>query len=383
MLRRQALRAIVCLWGGCVAGEPARSFAACGDDQNNGAVIPANAPQRGVVHIVVFSNFEGSLIDVQPAIQWFNECSAAHPAIVWTHMYNPIYLVMETPQLKKAEATLSSYLRDLQSRTKAEVGLHLHLYYDLVTRLGVSPRAYPYAGDTSPGCDDQRKPEVDRGNGYDVLMTGYTTHEQALLLDASVKAFVDHDFERPTSFCAGYSAADPDLQAVLAERGFRVSFSAQSVPPAHYGTCWERLLKWSGHITPLTIPYRVARHSILPPPHVEDDYLDLVEVPLNLGVDSNDLYLRKSRVSRVDMFDKHYAAAGRSGEETAVCIGVHAEVIAGEVWGKGPVSEVVDRFLTHAERRAAEGRAEIRFGKVSDVAARFRNNTSSSGVSNE
>jgi hypothetical protein len=82
------------------------------------------------------------------------------------------------------------------------------------------------------------------------------------------------------------------------------------------------------------------------------------------------------------MFDGHYTAAKDSGQETAVCIGVHAKVIAGETWGKGPVSEVADRFLTHVERRAAEGGAEIRYGKVSEVAARFRDNTSSNGVAN-
>jgi hypothetical protein len=40
----------------------------------------------------------------------------------------------------------------------------------------------------------------------------------------------------------------------------------------------------------------------------------------------------------------------------------------------------MDRFLTHVERRAKDGRAEIRYGKVSEAAARFRDNKSSSGV---
>jgi hypothetical protein len=346
----------------------------------NAPAPPGKASKAGVVHVVVFSNFEGNLLDAGPAIKWFDACTAAHPVIVWTHMYNPLYLVVDSPGLRKAEATISPYLRDLQSRGKAEIGLHLHPYYDLVRRLGVSPRGHPYASDTSPGCNDRRDPAVDRLGGYDVLMTGYTASEQTTLLGASLKAFADRGFDRPTSFCAGYSAADPTLQSVVAAKGFRASFSAQSVPPAHYGTCWERLLKWSGHITPLTIPYRVARNSILPPPHADHEYLDLVEVPLNMGVDNNDLYLHKSRVTRVDMFDRHYNAAMRSGQETAVCIGVHAEVVAGETWGKGPVSHVMDRFLTHVERRAKEGGAEIRYGKVSEVAARFRDNKSSNGV---
>jgi hypothetical protein len=366
--------------GGSLWGARASSSAVAADRNGSDAAPSGKTPKQGIAHVVVFSNFEGNLHDAQPALRWFDACTAAHPAIAWTHMYNPIYLVADSPELRKAETIITPYLRDLQSRKKAEVGLHLHCFYDLVRRLGVSPRGYPYASDTSAGCDDRRDPAADRLGGYDVLMTGYTAGEQAAMLDASLKGFADRGFERPTSFCAGYSAADPSLQAVVASKGLRVSFSAQSVPPDHYGTCWERLLKWSGHITPLTIPYRVSRNSILPPPHTDDDYLDLVEVPLNMGVDANDLYLQKSRVTRIDMFDKHYTAATRLGRETAVCIGVHAEVIAGETWGKGPVSEVMDRFLTHVERRAKEGGAEIRYGKVSDVAARFRDNKSSSGV---
>jgi hypothetical protein len=378
MHRRQALRLMAGLCGGALLSARANSSAVAAESSSNDAAPSGKASKPGVVHVVVFSNFEGNLQDAQPALRWFDACTAAHPAIVWTHMYNPIYLVADSPEMRKAEATITPYLRDMQSRKKAEVGLHLHCFYDLVRRLGVSPRGYPYASDTSAGCNDRRDPAADRLGGYDVLMTGYTRDEQAAMLDASLKAFADRGFERPTSFCAGYSAADPTFQAVVADKGFRVSFSAQSIPPNHYGTCWERLLKWSGHITPLSIPYRVSRNSILPPPHTDDDYLDLVEVPLNMGVDANDLYLQKSRVTRADMFDRHHTPATRSGRETAVCIGVHAEVVAGETWEKGPVSEVMDRFLTHVERRAKEGGAEIRYGTVSEVAARFRDNKSSS-----
>jgi hypothetical protein len=74
------------------------------------------------------------------------------------------------------------------------------------------------------------------------------------------------------------------------------------------------------------------------------------------------------------MFDRHYNWARSSGKETAVAIGVHADVVGLETWGKGPVFEVIDGFLAHVARRASEGGAEIRYGTVSGIAPRFYQN---------
>ena len=49
--------------------------------------------------------------------------------------------------------------------------------------------------------------------------------------------------------------------------------------------------------------YRVNRHTILPPLHDEADYLNLVEIPLNMWVDTFRLTLDNQEVSREDMFD--------------------------------------------------------------------------------
>lgn len=380
MRRRDALRVMFGLGGLGFLGLQNSNLVAREERQSIGPTHVATSTKPGAIHVVVFSNFEGWSRDADKAIQWFDACTAAYPSIRWTHMYNPMYLVKPSPQLLEAAKTYNSYLRDGQVQGKIEVGLHLHMFHDLIEKMGVTPRAYPYAGDKTPECNDQRKVEEDRQLGYDVLMTGYSAAEKAKLLDVSIDAFVANGFGKPKSFCAGYSAANPELQAVLVQKGLQVSFSAQVIPPDHYGSCWERLLKWSGNITPLTIPYKVARNSILPPPQADDQYLELVEFPLNMGVDSNDLYLAKARVTRTDMFDRHYRWAKQTGNDTAVAIGVHTEVISGETWGQGPVSEIVDQFLSHVARRATDGDVEIRYGKVSEVAQSFRNNKSLSGA---
>ncbi len=289
-------------------------------------------------------------------------------------MYNPRYLVVKSTEMDGADAGFTPYLLKAQADRQAEVGLHIHMFYDLIRHLGVRPRTYPYAGGATSECEHRRTIKEDSSSGYDVLMTGYTRKERSMILDESIAAFVHRGFSPPKAFCAGYSAADPDLQALLVRKGFTVSFSAQAIHPNEYGGCWDRLLDWSGHISPLTIPYRVSRTSILPPPHADRKYLDLVEVPLNMGVDAAELYLANKLVSRTDMFDRHYDWARNTGKETAVAIGVHADVVGLETWGDGPVSRVVDAFLAHVGARATEGGAEIRYGMVSDVASRFRQN---------
>jgi hypothetical protein len=335
----------------------------------------------GIVNVVVFSNFEGFVWEPEPAVQWFDACSKAHPAIRWTHMYNPIYLLLKQPKYAKIEAQCSPMLLEAEAKGNAEVGLHLHLFYDLVRVMGLNPRAYPHANDTSPRFDHRRSLAEDRSGGYDVLMTGYSAAERAALLDASIGAFLRRGFRRPTSFCAGYSAADPALQALLVQKQFTTSFAAQAVGPEDYPSGWYHQVDWYGTITPLTLPYRVSRHSILPPPHDTTEYLDLVEVPLNMAVDKNNLYFGDTVVSREEMFDCHFNWARNNGRETAVAIGVHADVVAGERWGSGKVSEVMDRFLTHVSRRAGEGGAQVRFATASAVGQGFWENKTVGSVS--
>ena len=337
----------------------------------------------GIVHVIVFSNFEGFSRDPAPVVRWFEACAKAHPAVRWTHMYNPWYLMIDRPDVVRTEAAFSPCLRDLQADGAAEIGLHIHMFYDLIKRMGVRERAHPFVGDRTASCDAAREVSEDpqgRNGGYDVLMTGYAPEERAAILDACVSAFQNRGFRRPTAFCAGYSAADPALQALLARKGFTTSFSAQAVGPKDYGRCWYRMLKWHGRITPFTIPYRVSCDTILPQPHDDGEHLDLVEVPLNMGVDANDLYHGDAMVSREDAFDCHCDWARENGKETAVAIGVHADVVGRETWPVGKVARVMDRFLTHVALRAGEGRAGIEYGTASEVAEHFRGNETVGGV---
>ncbi len=342
-------------------------------------------PPPGTVHVIVFSNFEGFQLNreqAQRVIDWFDACSAAHPEARWTHLYDPRHLLVDEPRFNEGAEIFDPYLLDLQSSGIAEIGIHMHMYYDLVRTMGVDPIDNPTGNDSSTACD------AHDADGYGVLLTGYSSAARSAILDAATMAFLSSGFQQPRTFCAGYSAADPVLQSLLVSKGFTTSFAAQPLTrltptPPNYPSCWLRWLNWSeGHITPLTIPYKVNRYSILPPPHDNEEYLELVEVPLNMWVDAYDLYRGSERVSRNDMFDLHYDWARETANQTAVAIGVHAEAVSdeAETWGSDDGSEVIriwkviDGFLKHVEERAGEGSVEIRYETASEVAEYFRDN---------
>jgi hypothetical protein len=331
----------------------------------------------GEVQVSVFTNFEGWLDDANVgtaanAVAWFRDCAAAFPEIVWTHLYSPRYLLVQDG----IDAVFTPYLLDVMQNEGAEIGIHAHLYFDMVARSGVTPRSTP------DGSSDDCSPSA--ADGYGVLLTGYESDERASIVVAAIEGLTFNGFPAPTTFCAGYSAADTELQTLIDGLGFSASFAAQPMPPrgtpGSYLGCWHDSLEWSGHISPLTMPYRVNRHTILPPPHDEANYLDLVEIPLNMWVDTFQLTLDGQDVTREDMFDRHVAWAGSNADSSAVAIGVHAEVVAGERFADGPVANLVTSFLHHVRDRQENSDVDIRFSTASDIAAVFLANTTTGNV---
>src|SRR5262245_57452287 len=88
--------------------------------------------RHGIVHVIVFAHFEGWPVDPEPAVQWFEGCSRAHPSVLWTYMYSPWHLILKSPEVAKSESVFSPFLLESQSKRKAEIGLHIHLDYELM-----------------------------------------------------------------------------------------------------------------------------------------------------------------------------------------------------------------------------------------------------------
>src|SRR2546427_8509911 len=59
----------------------------------------------------------------------------------------PYTTLFRSPEVVATECIFSPYLLSLQNSGMAEVGLHIHLYYDMISAMGVVPRGTPFAGD--------------------------------------------------------------------------------------------------------------------------------------------------------------------------------------------------------------------------------------------
>jgi len=100
-----------------------------------------------------------------------------------------------------------------------EVALHLHMWTDYVSAVGLVPRTAPsWAG---------------RGDGYDVPITAYPENEQQAMIGYGVKLMTQHGLPTPTSFRAGGDFADAATLRAVAASGFNVDCTAvaKDYPP--------------------------------------------------------------------------------------------------------------------------------------------------------
>ncbi|MCG3146663.1 MAG: hypothetical protein PCFJNLEI_00097 [Verrucomicrobiae bacterium] len=312
-----------------------------------------------VLHIVVYSNFEGFCMGAdraQQCVEGFELLTDRCPQVVWTHMFNPIHLIGSGAK-RECGAVFVPYLQKLRARQpRTDIGLHTHLFDSFIEALGLTPRAEP------------RGTTGENGGGYDVLLTGYPQTEQAVIIGNSVAAFAEHDLARPVTFCAGYSATNPAIQAFLEKCGFTTSFAGQVIPPGipeiSHHPCWYELLEWGENITPLTRPYRVQRDSILPGP---GPYLDrLVEVPLVADQDIRQLYLHRQPVSRQNLLDFHAELVRVTGRSSCVPLGVHDCFLERNDM-RAPVTAEMVACLEHVERIAARGAVTVRYSTAAEV----------------
>lgn len=325
---------------------------------------------NAALHVLAFSNFEGFCADRESAraiVAGFEEIDRqVVPAVQWTHMFSPRHL-LGGRGYREAGDEFIEYLHRLQKRKpRTEVGLHLHCFTDVIASLGVRPRLTPSA---SADPEDCTAPPGTAQSGYDVLLTGYSQEERERLIVGCTEAFLMAGLARPRTFCAGYSAADPAMQALLESCEFTTSFAAQILPRGvnglSYPPCWYELLEWGENLSPLTGPYRVRRESILP--GAAGPYLDrMVEIPLNTDTDVRPPYLHGRPVSRKTILDLHRDRAGKGGVNTCVSLGLHDVSL---VDGKTRVA-VVDEMISNLSFAAQIGRTddvEVVFGTASEV----------------
>jgi peptidoglycan/LPS O-acetylase OafA/YrhL len=163
-----------------------------------------------------------------------------------------------------------------------EIGMHLHMHYDLFRACNL-----PYR--TTPKWDS-------RANGHDVPTSAYTPEEFAQLLDCSLSFFEKYSFPKPVTYRAGGWFIDLKNLKVLPEKGFKIDTSARD----YYQ--WGNLTGfWDVDVTRKPYPISALNQN------QEDlnNNFNLIEVPNN-GSDSTN---NQSSVMK-DRFNQNYPDKG-------------------------------------------------------------------------
>lgn len=164
------------------------------------------------------------------------DATAQKYALPITHFFNPrIYT------RGKLTAARQDYLTAwVKERENDSIGLHLHMFKDMVEAAGVTPHEEPAWGITS--FHDE---------GYDVPTSSYTLEEQKQMLSWAKNIFAEKGLGTPLMFRAGGWFADETTLKALADSGFLLDSSGRT----KY-TLGSNKLAGAWDLSPTTQPYQ-------------------------------------------------------------------------------------------------------------------------------
>lgn len=134
-----------------------------------------------------------------------------------THYFNPrIYVATDINESRKT--FLTEWLKKRLGKNDA-IGMHLHMFYDLVTAAGVTPKNEPNWGDN--------------GDGYGSLTTNYTEEEMAKILTFAKSLFAQNGLPNPIFYRAGGWFANASTLQSVYSNGFVADSSGRN--EYHFG----------------------------------------------------------------------------------------------------------------------------------------------------
>lgn len=185
-----------------------------------------------------------------------------------THLFNPRIYVASDVSKERADY-LTKWVIDRHNNFGDEIGLHLHMHFDMIKMAGVTPRTEPRWGG--------------RANGHDVLTSGYPYDEFKKILEWSKQQFALRGLPEPKTFRAGGWFLDIENLKALNDTGFLIDTSGRET------YSWgEQIGLWT--LSTTTQPYQPSstnQNGDLPLP-----VLEIWEFPNN-GFDSTNNELQK------------------------------------------------------------------------------------------
>ena len=248
--------------------------------------------------------------------------SENHYDLPMTQFFNPrIYVTSEISQDRQDHLTQWVKTRKI---TGDEVGLHLHMYHDMVKAAGV-------------GVKTQPKWTNYLNNGLDVPTTVYSYDEFTQILTWAKQEFVNQGFEEPTSFRAGGWFADESTLQALSDSGFVIDSSGRQ-----YYVWGNNGIKGHWNLNSTTKPYQpstVDQNSPTPTPQ-----LPLWEFPNN-GSDSW-FYTTEDLIER---FDDNYNKEPLTEKQTLTYLS-HPHKFIRDSAVLNPTYDYIDQFVAYADR---------------------------------
>ncbi|MCB0745603.1 MAG: hypothetical protein KDC67_16985, partial [Ignavibacteriae bacterium] len=129
-----------------------------------------------------------------------------------TQFYNPRLFIAGNVSSNR-KAALNQWIKNRQSNGD-EVGLHLHMWNDMIRAAGVTPKSVPSWSNA--------------GNGYDVIFSAYDYNESLKILEWAIREMSSNGFTDVKSFRAGGWEIDEDNFRALDKLGIQVDSSGRT-----------------------------------------------------------------------------------------------------------------------------------------------------------
>jgi hypothetical protein len=188
------------------------------------------------IYITWTIDWEGSDIP-QQNLNDMDSITAKHRDFPLTHFFNPrIYAYEEIS--KQRRDYLTQWVKSRRDKYGHAIGLHLHMFPDMVEAAGVEPQSQPRWG-------------WHRDDGYDILVSGYSYEKMDKILEWSRQKFVENGLGEPYMFRAGGWFADEGTLRVLEDNEFVLDSSGRdkySLGTNNVATHWN--------LSTTTQPYR-------------------------------------------------------------------------------------------------------------------------------
>ncbi len=164
------------------------------------------------VYVVWTMDWEGMDFNISN-LALVNQLTERAQKVPISHFFNPRYYITDEVRNERADQFLNWILERRNSHDDY-VGLHQHMFFDMVEAYGVEPKKQPTW--------------ANRGTGSDVPLTEYTYEEQKKIIEGGLNTLREKGFTNIRAFRAGGWFANEDTLRALEELGLDIDSSGRT-----------------------------------------------------------------------------------------------------------------------------------------------------------